>query len=324
MELAQNLFEMGFITYHRTDSTRVSDAGIEVARQYLEAKYGSEKLREVFKPRTWGEGGAHEAIRPTRPLDADTLSELVREGAIVVAGRLTRDHFRLYDLIFRRFIASQMNPARVMKVKFEVVFKSNGEQHRLTPVEYVARIIEKGYLELYNNIREEAPWAVNIAEYVKGKIPEGEKPRRIRHPLPRFHDVVKWMKDNGIGRPSTYAKIIQTLIDRYYVKLIKSKNALVVQKKGELVHEFLEKHFKELVSVDTTRELEERMDKIEARQLDYQVVLVEMHREVEDKVFGRIDHVRRYTLEEVSNIVRESGELFSSLNIENCLKGIED
>jgi reverse gyrase len=324
MEVAQNLFEMGFITYHRTDSTRVSDAGIEVARQYLEAKYGSEKLREVFKPRTWGEGGAHEAIRPTRPLDADTLSELVREGAIVVAGRLTRDHFRLYDLIFRRFIASQMNPARVMKVKFEVVFKSNGEQHRLTPVEYVARIIEKGYLELYNNIREEAPWAVNIVEYVKGKIPEGEKPRRIRHPLPRFHDVVKWMKDNGIGRPSTYAKIIQTLIDRYYVKLIKSKNALVVQKKGELVHEFLEKHFKELVSIDTTRELEERMDKIEANQLDYQVVLMEMHREVEDKVFGRIDHIRRYTLKEVNNIVRESEELFSSLNIEKCLKGIED
>ncbi|MET1101801.1 MAG: reverse gyrase, partial [Pyrodictiaceae archaeon] len=120
MRLAQDLFELGFITYHRTDSTRVSDTGINVAREYLQEKYGSERLKEYFVPRSWGEGGAHEAIRPTRPIDAERLKRLIDEGIIQTVRPLTKRHFALYDLIFRRFIASQMRPARLVKQKIKV------------------------------------------------------------------------------------------------------------------------------------------------------------------------------------------------------------
>ena len=101
MKLAQDLFEMGLITYHRTDSTRVSLAGRAVAREYLLEKYGE----GIYVPREWRSEGAHECIRPTRPLNVEKLRELIREGIIRLVRPLTRNHFRLYDLIFRRFMA---------------------------------------------------------------------------------------------------------------------------------------------------------------------------------------------------------------------------
>lgn len=313
MELAQDLFEMGLITYHRTDSTRVSDAGLEVARQYLEAKYGADKYRDYFRPRMWGEGGAHEAIRPTRPVDAYTLVELVHEGAITIVGRLTREHVLLYDLIFKRFIATQMPPARVLKAKLKVEFVVNGESHGV-PVEVTCRIVEKGFHELYPHaITGVEEWVETLTHPVTAHV---EKVARVRYPLPKFHDVVKWMKENGIGRPSTYAKIIQTLLDRKYVIISKKSKALIVSPLGSYIHRFLSEHFGDLVGVETTRHLEEQMDKIEAIMLDYQQALSEIYKDVVEKVQSRIDDIRK----EVEKALNEKiGELLAKY----CVEGLK-
>ncbi|MGC8982315.1 MAG: reverse gyrase [Desulfurococcaceae archaeon] len=280
MDIAQDLFETGLITYHRTDSTRVSDVGIDVARQYLEDRYGP-NYTDVFKPRTWGVGGAHEAIRPTRPVDADRLSELMHEGAIVVVGRITRDHLRLYDLIFRRFIASQMKPATVKKQKLHV--RIGSLEHPLE-VEVVTDIVDKGYLEIYENIEVQCESLGKPGTTLSGYIEEGVKV--LKHPLPRYHDVVRWMKENGIGRPSTYAKIIQTIVDRKYVRTSKKGKALVAMERGIQVYNFLSEFFGDIVGVEVTRKLEENMDRIERGELDYQELLNQLYNEVEARILS--------------------------------------
>lgn len=271
MEIAQDLFELGLITYHRTDSIRVSDAGIAVARAYLEEKYG-EKYHEYFKPRTWGAGGAHEAIRPTKPLDPDRLRQLVREGILVLAKPLTRQHYELYRLIFERFIASQMRPARIIRQEIEV--KINGISKN---VERIIGATDKGFLEIYSTYLE-----------LEEEVREGEYPVidvvEIRPPLPRFHDVIKWMKTQGIGRPSTYAKIIQTLLNRRYVSLSKKKKALFPSDRGIIVYNKLIELLPDVVGVEVTKRLEEKMKEIEENKRDYQEVLRELFEELRIRI----------------------------------------
>jgi len=106
MELLQDLFETGFITYHRTDSTRVSDTGISIAREYLNTTLGVDAVK-YFTPRVWSHEGAHECIRPTRPADAETIFRLISEGVLEPTVKLSRKHLSIYNLVFNRFIASQ-------------------------------------------------------------------------------------------------------------------------------------------------------------------------------------------------------------------------
>ncbi|MGB9816039.1 MAG: reverse gyrase [Desulfurococcaceae archaeon] len=319
MDIAQDLFEMGLITYHRTDSTRISDVGIEVARQYLEAKYGPDKLKEVFKPRTWGLGGAHEAIRPTRPIDADHLSELIREGAIVVVGKITRDHIKLYDLIFRRFIASQMKAARILKNKLRIQLEWENKKH-VVEKEVVSGIIEKGYMEFYENIRVELPGVSGKSVTLTGYTRDI---RIYKYPLPRFHDVIKWMKDKGIGRPSTYAKIIQTLLDRKYVALSKTRKALVVQLRGIFVYDFLTRFFGNVVSEETTRELEKLMDKVENGEIDYQRVLSEIYRDVTQKILSKESMLLEYVKTQLLEIARNKSPGYVPVSkIDKCVEGL--
>jgi len=231
MSLAQELFEMGLITYHRTDSTRISTAGIGVAREYIQSKFG-ELANELFKPRTWGEGGAHEAIRPTRPIDSETLRELIAEGVIELPTRLTRAHFMLYDLIFRRFIASQMKPAVVEKTKFRASVCMEGKCFYSTEVELVTGIADPGFMLVYLPIRVVPipPVELRLA------VVSARKKSISSVKLLTQGDVVRWMKEVGIGRPSTYAKIVDTLLKRGYVV---GKKALVPVRKGVYVYTLL-------------------------------------------------------------------------------------
>ncbi len=313
MSIAQELFEMGFITYHRTDSTRISDVGINVAREYLREKYG-EEYKEYFVPRTWSTGGAHEAIRPTRPIDAERLRELVAEGVIQPVRRLTRNHYLIYDLIFRRFIASQMKPAKIRK---EIVNIKLGKA--IKRLELVVELIDPGFMEIYP-----------IVEVVK-EIPDGKYPitnvkivTKSTKPLYSQGDVVALMKKRKIGRPSTYAKILQTIMQRGYVAETAKQKKLVATPLGKGVYAFLTslivedvakkalqegytialdlyEEFKELgksisketihllsekvrklVSEERTRILEQYMDQIEEGMRDYQDVLRELYDEVKD------------------------------------------
>ena len=292
MEIAQELFELGLITYHRTDSTRISDYGINVARQYLEERFG-DKYREYFHPRTWGRGGAHEAIRPTRPIDADRLAELIREGALILARPLTKNHLRVYRLIFNRFIASQMKPMRVEKQVLRVVIDGIVKE-----VEKVKRVIDEGFNMFYPVISMGEVWEIQSGRYPVVEV------RVIKPPLARYHDVIRWMKTNGIGRPSTYAKIIQTLLNRKYVSLSKKVKAFVPKQRGIMAYEFLTKYYGDVVGVEVTRKLEELMKHIEEGKVDYQEVLRNIFIELNEKVLGRdTSFIRREVCGDQDNLL---------------------
>ncbi len=286
MRLAQDLFELGLITYHRTDSTRVSDAGIAVAREYLRYRYGEEKLGEVFQPRRWGEGGAHEAIRPTRPLDVDTLRRLVEEGSLQLARPLTQRHYRLYDLIFRRFIASQMKPARIVRQRSRVVLETElpGEG-RKTLEKRLERIVEvkwSGWLDIYPVVRVEE-------RLTAGRYRLESFKARVWSPVQPLTqaEVVRMMKERGIGRPSTYAKIIETLLRRGYVVSAGRGGRLIATKKGIGVYDFLMKRFGGLVSEEVTRRLQEVMDSIEQGLVYYEDVLERILRSLHKALTSR-------------------------------------
>jgi reverse gyrase len=285
MRIAQDLFELGLITYHRTDSTRVSDAGIAVARDYLRYRYGDEALEKLFQPRRWGTGGAHEAIRPTRPIDVETLRRLVEEGALQLARPLTSRHYRLYDLIFRRFIASQMAPARVkrQKARVRVGFSVAGRSVTVErEVERVEEVLEKGWLDMYPIVRVEPRLAPGPAEVKAVRVVVWSPT-----PLLTQADVVRMMKERGIGRPSTYAKIIDTLQKRGYVVTSPRRGTMIATMRGVGVYGFLMSRFGKLVSEETTRRLQETMDRIEEGLVDYEEVLERVLEELREALESR-------------------------------------
>jgi len=204
MALAQDLFEAGLITYHRTDTTRVSPAGMAVAREYIQDKFGKER----YKGRSWGEGGAHECIRPTKPMDTETLIRLLREGELNIQG-LTKKHLHLYSIIFSRFIASQMIPARVEKAEVEYAIAG-----LKTKEEHIVNVLEPGWFL----VRPMQIAEVKEGEYVPDRI-KAFKMAKI--PLYSQADLVALMREKGIGRPSTYATISEERTQRLETTLDK-------------------------------------------------------------------------------------------------------
>ncbi|HIH71819.1 MAG: Reverse gyrase [Thermococcales archaeon 44_46] len=268
MRLAQDLFELGLVTYIRTDSTHVSNVGLEVAKEYITEEIGE----DYFAPRKWGEEGAHECIRPTRPIDTGRLMQLLRDGIITLARSLTRDHFRLYDMIFRRFMTSQMKAAKILYEKAVIDAK-------------VAKAEVEGYVEIlfdgWTKLR--APPLRQIPKLEKGqiiKVKEIKKWRAPKVPLFTQGDIIALMKERKIGRPSTYAKIVKTLLDRHYVIETKGRKKLVPTELGTKVYHYLISKYKELVSEERTRQLEELMDLVEKNKVDYQEILNDMYKEI--------------------------------------------
>ena len=293
MRLAQNLFELGLITYHRTDSHRISDKGKEIAMDYLKEKYGENKLSEVFQPRSWGEGGAHEAIRPTKPIDVETLRSLIEEGFIELAAELTWNHYRLYDLIFRRFIASQMKPAKVVYRKYRYLLNDIVVKEEESPY----KIVQLEFLDLYPIFR---PIDLERGEYLIEKI---ESTRVSKVPLYNDGEVVRLMKERGIGRPSTYAKIIDTLVKRRYVYVIPKTGQLIATRRGDSVYKYLTDHFFKLVSEERTRMVEDEMKMVEKGRVRKDIVLKEVYEEI--KPIDMENKTKKWTAEKAVAIVEE-------------------
>jgi reverse gyrase len=278
MTLLQDLFENGLITYHRTDSIRVSETGIKVAESYLREKFGAEYI-EVFRPNRWGEGGAHEAIRPTKPLDAQQLENLVQEGGIVLSKTLSRQHYLVYDLVFRRFISSQMTPAisRKQEIKVRAYFK---EQE--IKVENAIQVLflgysKEGFASFYS------PYRRPVKEMKKGEY-EGKILRSFFKSDVELYtegNLISEMKSRGIGRPSTYAKIVSTIIKRGYVIETKRVRKLIPSKLGIEVYSYLNKHYGNLVSEERTRQLQQSMDEIEQGRALYEQVLTSLYDEIQ-------------------------------------------
>lgn len=262
MMIAQDLFEMGLCTYHRTDSTTVSAVGIGIAKNYIQERYPS-----MFAPRKYSMGGAHECIRPTRALDIEQLKNVISAGILRFPKRLTDDHFKLYDLIFKRFIASQMRDTRILYQKFRVLIDGNQ-----TFVENPVSILSEGFNIMLPirtvNAVEEGEYTLNSA-------------RLLHLPSARLFtqgEIIALMKERGIGRPSTYAKTIATILERRYA--IEKRNRLISTKLGYRVYTYLSSKFGRYTSEETTQRLESLMDMIEQGKADYREVLKELYKEI--------------------------------------------
>ena len=281
MQLAQDLFEAGLITYHRTDSIRVSEAGVYVAKEYITENFGE----EYFKPRTFSAaGGAHECIRPTRPMDADDLRSMIY--TMNLQG-ITNRHIKLYDLIFRRFIASQMRETVVEKTTYHLkAFDQELQEDVLT------RIVQHGY---------DLILPVKIYSIPEGKVDVKDKKSyhlKPKVPYYTFATIVQEMKEKGIGRPSTYAVTVQKLLDRHYI--IERRGYLFPTKLGRTVVSLIKKRedIYRFVNENYTKELEEIMDRVERGEADYQKEIEKLFEELKNrKLFFKVE-IGKYAYEE--------------------------
>ncbi|MBA3559473.1 MAG: type I DNA topoisomerase [Gemmatimonadaceae bacterium] len=302
MRLAQDLYEgielgdegaTGLITYMRTDSTRVAPSAAELARDYLRTLFGKESL--AAGPQLYGKAGnapktqdAHEAVRPTEPgRRPDTVKRY-----------LSNDQFRLYQLIWQRFMASQMAPAvfDTTTIDFNIAAAGKGN-----PVEYLFRatgsvIKFQGFLVLYREAHEEGEGKALEDEQALPSIEIGENiPCRSVTPLqhfteppPRFSEasLVKELERLGIGRPSTYASIISVLADRHYVQL--EQRRFTPTSLGETVEKVMIRQFPDIFNVGFTSAMEGELDRIEEGEVTWKQVLKEFYGPFA-KSFGNVD-----------------------------------
>lgn len=259
MNLLQELFESGFITYHRTDSIRVSETGqYRVAKPFITERFSE----EYFYPRSWSAEGAHECIRPTRPIEPELLKFMVSSGTVSFR-RKDPQIIALYELIFNRFMASQMRPAIVKKAKLKINIEGVNVEDTV-----VTEVLHDGFNKLLPTFTVmSTAEGLSIQRWRLRKIPKA--------PLYTEGALVNDMKQRGLGRPSTYAQIIKTILDRRYAVVKDSK--LIPTKAGIKVYEYLSSNFSEYVSEELTRYLEDRMDAVEEGRIDYRDVLLEIY-----------------------------------------------
>ena len=262
MRVAQNLYEDGAITYMRTDgvqmdSSAISAARLAVANRY-DASYVPDKPRQ-YQTKAKNAQEAHEAIRPT-----DFGKDKTGSG----------DHARLYELIWKRALASQMASARMERTTIELVDGSG--QHGLRATGQV--VLFPGYLALYEEGSDDTAdeEARRLPRLREGDAPAKKSVDAEQHftqPPPRFSEasLVKRLEELGIGRPSTYASIIKTLKDRAYVRV--EKNRFFAEESGRLVTAFLERFFERYVGYDFTAGLEDQLDEVSGGRAQWQAVL---------------------------------------------------
>jgi DNA topoisomerase I len=252
MKLAQNLYEAGHITYMRTDSSNLAQDALASIRSLVETQFGKEYFQpRNFSEKTKGAQEAHEAVRPTSP--ETTPSDM--------AGTLGSDELRLYEVIWQRTIACQMTDAVYDATSVDI--DSNGVRFRAT-----GQVLKfDGYMRVYLENGEDEP---QEAEGLLPEVEEGEvlslesldAEQHFTQPPPRYTEatLVREMERIGIGRPSTYAPTVQTIVQREYVRT--ESRRLFPTPRGEVVTELLEAHFPEIVRTDFTARMEEELDEI--------------------------------------------------------------
>jgi len=280
MRVAQQLYEgidlekdesVGLITYMRTDSARISADGQKAALEYIINKYTEEYYPpkpNVYRSKK-GAQEAHEAIRPTLPLrEPETIKRF-----------LTSDQFRLYELIWNRFIASQMSPALYSLTQVDIkagrfTFRASGTS-----------VIFKGFTIVYKSEPKKDPDDRRKDIWKTPALTVGEKLNLIKlmpsqhftKPPPRYSDasLVKDLEEKGIGRPSTYAPIIYTITMRNYVK--REKGYLYPTELGVIVNDLLIAHFPKVLNARFTAAMEEELDEVENGQIEWTKVLADFY-----------------------------------------------
>ncbi|HEY8571317.1 type I DNA topoisomerase [Phenylobacterium sp.] len=275
MQAAQKLYEgidiggetVGLITYMRTDGVQTAPEALDEAREVIGGIYGRQYVPE--KPRIYSSKAknaqeAHEAIRPT---------SLARNPGRL---RLEGDLGRLYELIWKRMIASQMESARIERTTIDLESADGRTGLRATG----QVVLFDGYLAVYEEGRddpddEEGGRLPQVNEGAAAQVRSAKADQHFTEPPPRYSEasLVKKMEELGIGRPSTYASILTVLRDRAYVRM--EKNRFIPEDKGRLLTAFLEEYFKKYVEYDFTADLEEKLDLVSAGELDWKVLLRE-------------------------------------------------
>lgn len=267
MMIAQQLYEgialgrsgtVGLITYMRTDSTRISPTAQAEAAAFIEEKYGKSYLKKATNKKATAGQDAHEAVRPS---SSERTPEAMKQY-------LSRDQYRLYKLIWDRFIASQMAPAVLDTVKVDlwnndVMFRSNGQTIKF-----------KGFMTIYIEGKddEEEELENTLPELTEGEVVKAEKIDPKQHftqPPPRFTEarLVKTLEELGIGRPSTYAPTIDTIQKRNYVKM--DQKRFMPTELGEVVNDSVTEYFPDIIDVKFTNEMERSLDDIAEGEADW-------------------------------------------------------
>jgi len=271
MSAAQRLYEAGHITYMRTDGIDMAPEAVMAARDEIKRRFGADYVPDsprMYKNKAKNAQEAHECIRPT---DMAASPEKLR---------LEEDQRRIYDLIWKRTIASQMAAARLERTTVDV--GSADDQVELRATGQV--VLFDGFLKVYDQGRddEEDEDSARLPQIMAGEPAEkrGVAPEQhFTQAPPRYTEatLVKRMEELGIGRPSTYASIVTTIQDREYVR--KDKNRLIPEDKGRLVTAFLTNFFRRYVEYDFTADLENELDEISAGARDYKDVLARFWRD---------------------------------------------
>jgi DNA topoisomerase-1 len=262
MEIAQQLYEMGYITYMRTDSLNLSELALKMAEDFILKNFGKNYYeKRIYKTKSKVAQEAHEAIRPT---DVEKTPE-------ILAQKLNEQQLKLYDLIWRRFLSSQMAQAIFDRTEVEILAKNYGFLAKGQILKF------DGFLKVYPMKFEEE----ELPELERGEILEVLKILPLQHftqPPPRYTEatLIKELEKHGIGRPSTYAPILATIQERNYVKKDEKKRFYPTAV-GILVNDLLVKHFPEIVDINFTAKMEDDLDKIANGEKDWVETLKEFY-----------------------------------------------
>ncbi len=306
MQIAQKLYEgvdlggesVGLITYMRTDGVQIAPEAIAQCREVIGSDFGKKYLPSsprAYKTKAKNAQEAHEAVRPTDyARSPDDIKRYLKD-----------DEYKLYKLIWQRAVASQMASAEVDRTTVDIDTKGkDGTRYTFRATGQV--ITFDGFLKLYEEGRDDAadedsarlpPLMEN--ETVKAKAIEPKQ--HFTEPPPRFTEatLIKKLEELGIGRPSTYASTMNVLRERDYVRL--EKNRLVPEDRGRLVTAFLESFFQRYVEYDFTADLEEKLDRISAGDLEWKQVLRDFWREF----IGAVDEIKDLRVSEVLEALNE-------------------
>ena len=304
MQIAQQLYEgiavkghgtIGLITYLRTDSTRISEEADAACRAFIEENYGKENIIEGAGATSKNKNiqDAHEAIRPTY---VELTPAQIKES-------LTRDQFRLYQLIWKRFVASRMHAA-----KYETIsVKIDGNGHRFTSAG--AKLVFPGFLTVYQNDedKEEANAVLaKVKEDTKLTFVELKGEQHFTQPPAHYTEasLVKALEELGIGRPSTYAPTISTLISRRYVA--KEQKNLYLSDLGDIVNQIMVSAFPSIVDVNFTAMMEGLLDSVAEGEVEWKTIIRNFYPDLNESVNHAEEALEKIEIEdEVTDVVCE-------------------
>ncbi|MET0533868.1 MAG: type I DNA topoisomerase, partial [Steroidobacter sp.] len=311
MRLAQQLYEgvdfgegaVGLITYMRTDSVNLANEAIAEIRQVITAEYGTESLPEsprVYKTKSKNAQEAHEAVRPTSASLTPSRLE----------GKIEADQFRLYSLIWKRAVASQMEPAVYDTVAVDLVPGTSAKREDSTAVLRAngSTLVKPGYIAVYKEGQDDSADddndrilpAMEVGDELK--LVELRAEQHFTEPPPRFSEasLVKALEEHGIGRPSTYASIISTLVNKKYTELVNRR--FTPTDLGKIVNKFLTRNFHTYVEYGFTAKMEDDLDEIADGREAWVPVLERFWKDFKERVDVVDDTVTREDVSEAREI----------------------